>query len=155
MPCSVYRASSNLSRAFDELLLETVVLDRAWTCERERSGLRCAAADVRHHVCAAINALEALDRGVSGMPSFDQLDDAARVYAREAFLSVLTFGQLLRRAHEDELASVAAIATARLAIDRVLDELSPHVSSADDALRQILLDDVPFETALAGVARGP
>lgn len=128
---------------------------RTRTCERERSGLRFAAADVRHHVCAAINALEMLDCGVTGMPSYEQLDDAARVYAREAFLSVLTLGQLLRRADEDTLAPTAAIAITQLALDRMLDELSPHVTSADDALRQILLDDVPFETALAGFARGP
>lgn len=44
---------------------------------------------------------------------------------------------------------------AQLTVGSLLDELCPFVSRADDALRRVLLDEVPFEDALAGVARAP
>jgi hypothetical protein len=167
MPCSIYRPSSRLSSAFDELQLELVALDRAWTCERERSGLRHAAGDLRHHVCAALVFLDDVEPGAPGAPGeprtpgepgvarYDQLDGATRVLAHEAFLAVLAVGQLLRRASEDGLAASAAIEAAARAVEHVLDELTPVVSRADDALRRVLLDDASLEQALAGVARAP
>lgn len=151
---SIYRPSSPLSQAFDELQLELVALDRAWTDERERSGLRHAAVDIRHHVCAALTALDDREDEAPGTPAFTRLDQGARILAHEAFLAVLALGQLLRRALDDGLAPPAAIAACQLVVDQLLDELAPCVSGADRAMRRVLLDDEPLETALAGLGHG-
>lgn len=140
-----------LSVAFDDLLRELVRLDRAWTSDRERAGLRHAAADIRHHACAALAHLDGLEPADA---RYERLDGAARVLAHEAFLSVLALGQLLLRAIEDRLADAVAIAHAQCAVDRMLDVLGPFTSRADHALRRVLLEDVSLEVALAGLAHG-
>jgi hypothetical protein len=142
-------ACSPLSTTFDQLQRELLALDRAWHCERERASLRHAASDIRHHVCAALAWLDDLPPADA---RYDALEPEPRVLAHEAFLSVLALGQLLVRAVEDRLAPEHAIEGAHFAVDQTLDMLSPFVSSADDALRRVLLEDVPVEDALAVVA---
>lgn len=151
---AIYQPSSSLSQAFDALQRELVALDRAWTCEIERAGLRHAAVDIRHHVCAALTALDDRDDAAADANAFARLDQGARILAHEAFLAVLALGQLLRRALDDALAAPRAIAATQLAVDALLDELAPCVSGADRAMRRVLLDDEPLETALAGLAHG-
>ncbi len=170
---NVYRSESTLSEAFDDLIATLIALagggravcgedateatnERAWTCNRERAGLRHAAGDVRHHVCAVIADLEEAARYAQPLrphSMFEGLGDGTRVLAHEAFLSVLSLGQLVRRASEDRLAPVPDLELARLAISAMLDELCPYVSRSDDALRRVLLDHEPFEVALARVGR--
>jgi len=153
MPSS-YRPSSSLSQAFEVLQVELRALERAWTNDRERSGLRHAAADLGHHVCAALAALDGLDRESSHVPRYERLDAGARIFAHEAFLAVLAVGQLLRRDDDEALAPPSALAATALAVDVLLDELAPFVTSAEIAMRRVLLDDEPLETALAGIAHG-
>jgi hypothetical protein len=153
---NVYRSESTLSEAFDDLLATILALERAWTCQRERAGLRHAAGDVRHHVCAVIAELDEHAHDVRPRhphSRFDTLGAGTRVLAHEAFLSVLSLGQLLRRAAEDGLAAAGEIAAAQRAVAAILDELTPYISRADDALRRVLLDHEPFEVALARVGR--
>jgi hypothetical protein len=144
-----------LLNLFDELQLKIIALDREWASEPERAGLRHTAADIRHHVCAAVAALERVDNHVPCTRTFDQLDGFTRVLSHEAFLSVLALGQLLRRALEDGLATPSVVEVTQLAVTHLLDELRPYVSNADAALRRVLLEDMPLEEALAGVARAP
>lgn len=128
-----------------------VSLERAWTCDGELSGLRHAAVDIRHHVCAA---LALLDEATQGKPRpgphamFEIIDDALRVLAREAYLSVLSLGQTLVRACEDRLAEPHAVEGGQHAVARMLDELTPYVSRADHGLRRVLLDGEPLEEVL-------
>ena len=153
----MYTLASTMSEAFDHLLLEMVALEQAWSCDRERSGLRHAAGDVRHHVCSALAFLDDMLRNAerpAPHAMHEVIDDARKVLAHEAYLSALSLGQLLRRASEDRLADAAAIERGQRAVARLLDELTPYVSRADDGLRRVLLDDEPFETALARVGHG-
>jgi hypothetical protein len=140
-----------LSTAFDDLQHELVRLDRGWTCNRERASLRYTAADIRHHVCAALAWLDDIPPDVA---RYDRLDGEARILAHEAFLSVLALGQLLLRAIADKLANEVAIARAQCAVEHMLDVLAPLVSRADDALRRVLLEEVSIETALDGIGHG-
>jgi hypothetical protein len=132
-----------IESAFDELLVQSVALENAWTDETERAGLVFTCADIRHHVCMATSVLH-------GKSSFDALDGEAKAYAHEAFLSVLALGQLLQR----DVAPADAIVCARVAVDRLLDVLTPYVSPADNGLRRVLLDGITIEQACAEVARG-
>ena len=140
-----------LSVAFDDLQHELVRLDRGWTCDRERASLRHTASDIRHHVCMALTWLDELPPEAA---RYDRLDGEARILAHEAFLAVLALGQLLLRAIVDKLANDVAIARAQCAVEHMLDVIAPFVSRADDALRRVLLEDVPIETALDGVGHG-
>lgn len=140
-----------LSNAFDDLQHELVRLDMGWTCDRERASQRHTTSDIRHHVCAALAWLDDLPPEVA---RYDRLDGEARILAHEAFLAVLALGQLLLRAIEDRLANEVAIARAQCAVEHMLDVLAPFVSRADDALRRVLLEDVPIESALDGVGHG-
>ena len=144
--------TSALSIAFDDLVHELLVLDRVWTCEREHASLRHAAADLRHHLCAA---LVVLDHVPAAHARYDVLGAEQRVLAHEAYLSVLALGQLLLRAIADGLAPTVEIARVQCAVDQLLDLLTPLVCRADDALRRVLLEDVPITEALAEVARAP
>jgi hypothetical protein len=134
-----------ISTAFDELVIALVRLEQAWTCEREISGLRFAAADMRHHVCMAMAFLG------DEPPDFEGLRPDASVHAHEAFLAVLAVGQLLLRAIEEAYAAPAAIAQAQLAVDKLLDRFTLYVSRADIALRRVLLDGVSLEESLEGI----
>ena len=70
-----------IESAFDELLVQSVALERVWSDETERAGLVFTAADIRHHVCAAIPWLH-------GEPSYDALCGEAKIFAHEAYLAV-------------------------------------------------------------------
>ena len=144
--------ASPFSIAFDDLQRELIALDLAWTCERERASLRHAAADLRHHVCVALVALEDLppDRA-----HYDRLSGEARILAHEAFLSVLALGQLLLRAIAERLAPDVPIARVQQEVERLLDLFAPFTSRADDALRRVLLEDVTLEAALGGAPGRP
>jgi hypothetical protein len=128
---------SSISQAFHDLMVQSVALEGAWTCERERSGLHHALADVRHHVCHALAALDGLE------------DAAAFVLVHEAYLSVINLGQLLRSAAAGAWAERSAIADLRARVDQLLDEFGPHATRADVGLRRCLLDDVPLERVIA------
>ena len=135
-----------LSTVFDDLIDRIVALEESWTCVRERSGLRHVFGDVRHHVCAAMSWIDPT------RATFDAADDTTRLVVHEAFLAVIALGQLVRRAEDDGWAEPSAIDAARVAIDALLDELTPHVSRADTGMRDVLLDDVPLETVLGRLA---
>jgi hypothetical protein len=143
---------SALSIAFDDLVDELLALDGAWTCDRERASLRHAAADLRHHLCAALVVLEHLP---PERARYDALEGDARVLAHEAYLSVLALGQLLLRAIEDELAPGVVIARVQFAVDKLLDLLAPLVTRADEVLRRVLLEAVSIADAVAEVGRAP
>jgi len=143
-----YRTESTLSEAFDDLLAILLTLDRAWTCQPERAALRHAAGDVRHHICAVIWELGDLARHAEPLRPCSRLDtlgEGTRVLAHEGFLSVLSLGQLLRRALEDDLAPAPDVAVAQLAVSNLLDELTPYIAKADDLLRWVLLEQVPVD----------
>jgi hypothetical protein len=153
---NLFRAGSALSQAFDAVMTMGVALDRAWTCHRERAGLRHVMADARHHVCEVIADLDEVARHAQPLRPHtvvDLLGEGTRVLAHEAYLSVLSLGQLLRRATEDGLAPVPDLELAQAATARLLDELTPYISRADDALRRVLLDHEPFEVALERLGR--
>jgi hypothetical protein len=159
-PCSERRAMKNLlgsesslCRAFDSLLEQMVALERAWTSELERSGLRHTTGDIIHHVCAAIADLDDVWQPDAPPSSiFNQIDSELRVLAHEAYLAVLALGQMLTREDEPCPAEPKAVEAARAAVLDMLDELAPFVSRADDSLRRVLLDGEPLEAALERIA---
>jgi hypothetical protein len=116
-----------LSDAFDHLLAELSALDAP--------ELDHATGDVTHHVCLALAFLD-------NSPAFDGMDDAQRVLAREAFLSVLALGQWLQK--------LPASAAAATAVGRMLDQLTPHVSRPEHGMRRVLLEGKPLESVPAG-----
>jgi hypothetical protein len=143
---------SPLSQAFDALFDAFVRLDIAWTDDRERSGMRYAFGDARHHLCHALVVLEDVTHDPARLVphgAYHLLDGATSVLAREAYLSVLGLGQLLQSAREFQLAPAHALDTAARTVELVLEELSPFVSRADGGLRRTLLDGVPLEVVLA------
>ncbi len=133
---------TTLFEAFDLFCTAMIELELEWTDELERSGLSWAFGDARHHLCHALFLLES----ASG---FEQLESDVRVLAHEAYLGVLSLGQLVQHAREDNQAAEHAIDAAAVAIARMLDELGPFVSRADTGLRRTLLDGVPIEDVLA------
>jgi len=68
---------------------------------------------------------------------------------REAYLSVVSLGQLLATAAEHRWCAPDVLAATDAALARLLDELAPYVSRADIALRRVLLDGEPLEQVLA------
>ncbi len=143
---------STISEAIDILFDAFVRLDGAWTAELERSGMRHAFADARHHLCYAAVVLDDVTHDPDLLVphgAYDLLDDAARVLAHEAHHSVLALGQMLLSAREDKLAERSALDEAEISVMRMLAELSPFVSLADLGLRRTLLEGVPLETVLA------
>lgn len=142
--------TSPLELTFDDLLRELCALGDAWTCDRERAALRFTASDLRHHVCAFLPLIAHDDHA-----HYDTLGGEARVLAHEAYLAVLALGQLLLRAIAERMAPDIAIARVQQEVERMLDLLAPLVSRADTALRRVLLDEVPLETALAEVGCAP
>jgi len=134
--------------AFQQFLRDMIELETAWIDERERSGMRYLLADARHHLCHALVALEDVE------PSYDALEDDARILAREAFLSVMSIGQLLLHGDREPLASPGGLECGRRGVRGMLDHLAPYVSRADAALRRTQLDGVPLEEALAGIRDG-
>jgi hypothetical protein len=152
----IFKSRTTLDRTFEELHRILIDLETAWTSELERSGLQHATADARHHLCAAIAALDALPATAGEQRAhavFEYLDDGMKVLAREAYLSAIALGQYLQRAWSDVLASPAALERATSANERMLDELAPYVSRADGALRRAVLDEDPVEAAAADLRR--
>jgi hypothetical protein len=146
-------SESSLCTAFDHLLEQMAALERAWTSDLERSGLRHTVGDVIHHVCAALADLDEVWRPDAPPSSiYDEIDSELRVLAREAYLTVLALGQLLSRDDEPCRADPTTVACARAAVLDMLDELAPFVSRADDSLRRVRLDGEPFEAALERLA---
>ena len=144
---TAHEEQSLLCEALEFLVEEFVRLGRAWTCERERAGLRHAFADARHHLYAAVGLLDQLTDDPAHLyphSAFEIMSDALRVRAHEAFVAVLGLGRLVRRAADEHLASQGALADADLAVWRMLEELTPYVSRADGALRRTLLADPPL-----------
>lgn len=129
----------DLFHAFTRDLIE---LELCWTDERERSGAHYAVADARHHLAHAICDLE----DASG---YDTLSEGGRVLVREAFMSVLTIGQLVQRAIDERWGHLEALAHVHTGVRRTLDALTPYVSRADAALRRTQLDGIALETVLA------
>jgi hypothetical protein len=123
-------------RAWQDAMIE---LDRTWTNALEQSGMHAIWGDVIHHVCAAMSSVDA---------PYDDLDGAQEVLAREAFLSALALGQLVRRAKQERSAELLALAGAAGATDKMLDALAPCVSGADLALRAALLDGDTIDVEL-------
>jgi hypothetical protein len=145
---------TSLFEAFDLFCAAMIELELEWTGELERSGLRWAFGDARHHLCHALFLLESATSDPALLvpnAAFELLADDTRVLAHEAYLGVLSLGQLMQQAREDELAVERAIDAAATAINRMLDELEPYVSRADTGLRRTLLDGVPIEDVLAGL----
>jgi hypothetical protein len=143
-----------LFEAFDLFCTALIELDLEWTDELERSGLRWAFGDARHHLCHALFLLESVTSDPALLvpnAAFELLADDTRVLAHEAYLGVLSLGQLVQHAREDAQAAEHAIDAANAAIARMLDELEPYVSRADSGLRRSLLDGVPIEDVLAGL----
>lgn len=143
--------TSPISHAFDDLQRELVRLDIAWTNEHEHATLRHTASDIRHHVCAALAWLDPLPPDLA---RYDRLEGEARVLAHEAYLAVLALAQLLLRAIADKLADEVAIARTQCAVEYMLEVFDPFVSRADDALRRVLLEDVPIEAAVNAISDG-
>jgi hypothetical protein len=142
---------SPISLAYQDVEREVLALDQVWNCEHERASLRHAAADLRHHVCAAVAWFDQL---VPPPTRLGELDVAGRILAHEAFLAVLALGQLLVRAEIERYAHRNAIVRAQDAVDATLDALTPFVTSADDALRRVLLENASIASVTDGDGRG-
>jgi hypothetical protein len=138
---------TKLERAFEELQERLIELDVAWKPGEERGGLRFLTGDLIHHVCMARSFLDGAD-------GYEHLDWTQRVLAREAFLSVIAFGQLVHNALEAKSVSADVLERARLAASGMLDALMPFVGRADAALRASLLEGKPFETVMAEMFGG-
>ena len=138
--------SNIISASYDQLVISIIALDDAWLSNEEHASLRHIESDIRHHICMLMARLD--------LRAYEALDGETRILAHEAYLAVLSLGQLLLRAVEEALARPRAIADTRAALDRVLDAMTPLVSRADDAMRRVLLENMPFETAVAEVGRG-
>jgi hypothetical protein len=151
--------STPLSDVMDHLFDAFARLDLAWTHDLQRSGMRHAFGDARHHMCHAIFVLEDVTNDPARLiphGAYDLLDGASSVLAHEAYLSVLALGQLLQHAREERMAAQVAIDAASAAVWRMLEELAPFVSRADGGLRRTLLDGVPLEDVLADLeSRAP
>lgn len=144
-----------LEDAFDFFIHEIAGLQRAWT--GEQAALSWPLGDAIHHISHAIDRLDDVSHDPQVLVphvAYEIMDDDVRVLAREAYLSVLSLGQLLRRAAEDRLAPGGALQGPELAVWRMLEELAPYVSRADGGLRRTLLDGVPIEIVLADMERG-
>ncbi len=166
---------SLLSIAFDDLMAGMIVLDRGWLDEMERSGMRRAAGEVRHHVCAAIASLvheppvsragpppqmtpedRERIRASAARESHRELPNLrpeAAVYAHEAYVAVLAFGQLLLRANNAELCDPVALETCHESVVAMLDALSPFIRAADDGVRRVLLEEEPVELVAERIGR--
>jgi hypothetical protein len=131
-----------LEAAFDEMRDAILPLLRTWRGAWPE--IHVPHTDVVHHMCAAIS-FEVTEEPYACMP------DEHRTLAREAFLAVLAFGQLLERALVEDRAPRALLEGAIVAVREVLDELSLHVSRADDAVRRVLLEGVSLDDAVAGI----
>jgi len=135
---------SPIEDAFQDLQDRLIELDRGWTCEESRAGLRFLWADVNHHVCGALAFIEdtAEDRRLlAPHKAYEALDAASRVLAREAFLGVVALGQFLRRGSLERLAAPSELEAAERANASLLEELMPFVSRADGVLRALTLEE--------------
>lgn len=131
-----------LEATFDDMRDAIAPLLRAW--RGAWTEIHLPHTDVVHHMCTAITR-EIAEEPYACMP------DEHREIARDAFLTVLAFGQLLQRGLVEELAPRALLEDAIAAVRAVLDELSLHVSRADDAVRRVLLEGVSLDDAVAGI----
>lgn len=147
--------TTSISEAFDSLVHAFAQLEMVWTDERSESGLAWAFGDARHHVCHALTWIEDITHDpVLLVPhaAFAIMDDVQRFVAHEAYLSVLSLGQLVLHAREQRHAPAAVVDAAERAVWRMLEELAPYVSRADGGLRRTMLDGVPLEDVLADMS---
>jgi hypothetical protein len=130
------RGMTDLDEAFHELQDRLIDLDRAWTCEPERSALRWIWRDVVHHVCAALVYLEDVDDALrSPHAAYGVLGDGPRALAREAFLAAVELSSFVRRAAEDRSAPPDALVRAECAVLDLIEQLLPFVHRVDGLLR--------------------
>jgi hypothetical protein len=71
---------STVATAFDDLVDRVVAIDKAWTYELQRSGLRCVFGDVGHHLSSALAQLEGL---APDEATYAGADDGTRFALRE------------------------------------------------------------------------
>ena len=131
--------TDSLVSAFRAVQAAMIDLDRGWTNALERSAMHAIWGDVIHHVCAAMTSVDA---------TYDDLDGAQEVLAREAFLSALVLSHVVQRAVEERSASPRVLAAAVNAIDHLLDAFAPCVSAAELALRAAFRDGETIEVEL-------
>jgi hypothetical protein len=101
--------------------------------------------DARHHLCQAMTDLEGLE--LAG-ETYEQMMDAQKVLAREAYLAVVNVGHALVREACELFAPEEAVAAGKAAVSLMLDALAPYVSRAETELRRIILDGaqvMPFD----------
>ena len=81
---------------------------------------------------------DALASPTPGEPPLESL-------ARNAYLAVLAFAQLI---HSDDERPTSSLAMTRIALHELLDALSPYVTQQDHEARAVLLDGEPLDAAL-------
>ncbi len=126
------RGMTDLSIPF--LCSELAALDRAWRDDAELYIVRRAGRELVE-LCEAVVHAQA----------FEPRD--VRRAAREAFVAAIGLVQIVDGA--DRKLPTSARVRARAEITRVLDTLAPYVGRADLAVRQVVVDGVEIERALA------
>jgi hypothetical protein len=101
--------------------------------------------ELHHHSKAIDVAVSRLCEALAAPP-----DDELKDLVRRAHRAVLALAQLLESADSDDRRTRDKLDLARGAVAALLDELEPLVSSADRALRDVLLRGKPLDLAIHG-----
>jgi hypothetical protein len=129
-----------LSEAFEELVAGMTAFEEAWVHEVARTTVRGLIDDALLKASASLAMLEPAP----------VIEEVEYLRTHETYRSVIKLGMFLTqyvRAGRD--APREAIDTARAAVAAMLDALTPYVRRKDDALRRVLIENVPFDDAVA------
>ena len=129
-----------LNEAFEELVAELNAFETTWAHESARGTVRALIDDTLLKASASLAMLE---------PAMI-VEEIEYLRSHDTYRSVLKLGMFLTqivRAGRD--APADAIDRARLAVAAMLDALTPYVLRKDNALRRVLIDNVPFDDAVA------
>ena len=91
---------------------------------------------------------DALARFCDALDSPTPIDAPIESLARDAYLAVLAFAQLIYGAHGDDERATSTLALTRIALHELLDALAPYVTRQDREARHVLLDGEPLDAAL-------
>jgi hypothetical protein len=129
-----------LSAAFDDLIAEAIALEAACFHGRARTAVRALRDTALHKVITTINTLE--QRRIVEEDEYER--------TRDAYRAVLSLGMLLdEHVRPGRDCPGPAHASAQAAVGGMLDALRPYVQQRDDAMRRILLEHIPIDTAMA------
>jgi flavin-binding protein dodecin len=132
-----------IAEAFEELVEHMTAFEAAWLHDGGRTTVRALIDDALLKASASLALLE---------PAH-VVEEVEYLRTHETYRSVLKIGMFLSqyvRAGRDVPAD--ALARARGAVDGMLDALTPYVLRKDHALRRVLIDNVPFDDAVAQLA---